>query len=102
MAKSQAEKYDAKSATKEYLDAAPKVTIMLELRDGEYPVERVCINDNVYWVERGKKVEVPEPVADVLYAKMRAEGKLAQMSKEYETTGHTDPQGSDSTGDNVQ
>ena len=83
------ETVDKKQLMKEYLESETKVTVVLPIINGEYPEERVCINDNVFWVKRGEPVEVPKSVADVLMEKLRAEGKLSQLAKKYEETGHT-------------
>lgn len=91
MAKAKDVPDDKTSMMKEYLDNEKKTTVLLPLIQGEYPIERVCINDNVYWVKRGEPVEVPESVANILMDKLRAEGKLSQISAQYVATGKTDP-----------
>jgi hypothetical protein len=67
-------------ATKEALDKMPKRKIFLEARSGEADEETVQINGHITVVPRGKEVEVPEEVANILFAKMRAENKMAQTS----------------------
>jgi hypothetical protein len=68
--------------TKAYLDKQPKITLLLELRKDEPTEEYVSINDVQYYIPRGKEVEVPLDVAKIIKEKMRAEGKLGQVSRE--------------------
>jgi len=53
----------------------PKIT-------GELPFFEININDVHFLVERGKKVEVPEQVADILNERLESEGKLVQASED--------------------
>jgi len=68
--------------TKEYLDKQEKVSVLLQLSTGEPIEETVTINDVKFVIPRGKRVSVPLDVATMIEDKMRAEGKLAQVSKE--------------------
>jgi len=69
-------------ATLKALEAQPKVTIMLEKREGEYPVLEFNVNGVKYEVERGKPTVVPNQIAQMLYDKLASENKVAQLSKE--------------------
>lgn len=68
--------------TKASLDAQPKVQVMLERREGEFPELDFNINGVLFKIVRGVPTEVPKQVADMLYERMAAEGKLTQLSKE--------------------
>lgn len=69
-------------ATMKALEDQPKVTLMLERREGEFPFLDFCINGVRYSVERGKPCQVPKQIAELVYEKLASEGKLAQLSKE--------------------
>ncbi len=71
----------ARSATQKALDEQPTVRISLELRDGEPREETVTINDCKYVIPRGEAVDVPEQVAEMIEDKLKAERKMAQLSR---------------------
>lgn len=71
---------DKKKNTQAYLDKQPKVSLFLELRDGEPDEEYVNINGCIYHVKRGVDQEVPKDVAMAIRDKQAAEGKLIARS----------------------
>lgn len=70
------------AATKAKLEAQPKVTVMLERREGEFPELTFGVNGVQYTIVRGVPTEVPSQIAKMLYERMESENKLAQLSKE--------------------
>mgnify|MGYP000448037466 CR=1 FL=1 len=66
---------DDAQKTKLSLDSKPKVNFMIPLVPGEPAgsFETVCINGYLMKLQKGKMLQVPKPVADILANKYRVE-----------------------------
>lgn len=69
-------------AIREHLAKQEVVTVLLEKREGEFGELPVVINDCKFLIKRGEPCQVPKQVAEMVYERMAAEGRLAQVSQE--------------------
>lgn len=69
-------------ATREKLEAQPKVEVFVEARDGEFGVMEFCVNGVRYFVTRGVPAKVPKQIAEMLRERMASEGRLQKVSDE--------------------
>jgi DNA repair exonuclease SbcCD ATPase subunit len=62
--------------TRAALEKQKKISLTLELREGDMKEERVILNDVLYVIPRGVTVEVPEEINKILMEKMQADAKV--------------------------
>lgn len=65
-----------------YLNAQPKVAVMIPNVPGQPPEYTVTMNGVTYIVPVGEKSEVPQPVADIINERLSSEGILKKKSDE--------------------
>jgi hypothetical protein len=66
--------------TRAHLESQPKIRVFVPMVKGEYPLFEFNVNGVHYNVKRGEETDVPKDIADMLYARLRSEGSLTDIS----------------------